>query len=188
MTEVVLIRRFDDPISADYLDAASIDLGWCRKLYGVTPLVSFLARDGRRCACIFGAPDAEAVRNVVRAGKRSEPEAIWACTVHLGAVEDGKGDPLATKETRTLVLVERSFEEPVTFDDLQATQNKCMSCFNLRDVRSIRSYLSADRHRMICLYQAPDADAVGQANRLADLPFDRLWPAKLISSMGVASH
>src|SRR5215217_7735809 len=121
-------------------------------------------------------------------GKRSEPEAIWACTVHPGAVEDGKGDPLATKETRTLVLVERSFEEPVTFDDLQATQNKCMSCFNLRDVRSIRSYLSTDRHRMICLYQAPDADAVGQANRLADLPFDRLWPAKLISSMGVASH
>src|SRR3954468_579920 len=144
MTEVVLIRRFDDPISADYLDAASIDLGWCRKLYGVTPLVSFLARDGRRCACIFGAPDAEAVRSVVRAGNRSEPEGIWARTVHSGAHDDGKAAPLANKETRSLVVVERSFERPVTFDDVQANQNKCLPCFNLRDVRSIRSYLSTD--------------------------------------------
>ena len=89
MSEIVLIREFDPPIDAGYLEAASVDLGWCRELYGVAPLLHFLARDGRRCACIFGAPDAEAVRNVLRAGNRSEPEGLWACTVHSADDDDG---------------------------------------------------------------------------------------------------
>jgi Protein of unknown function (DUF4242) len=180
MTEVVLIRRFNDPISSNYLDAASLDLGWCRKLYGVTPLVSFLALDGLRCACIFRAPDAEAVRNVVRAGKRSEPEGIWACTIHPGADHDGKADSVLGKGR--LVVIERRFEAPVTFDEVQATQNDNIPHFKLHGVRSIRSYLSADRRRMVCLYEAPHADAVGHANRLSGLPFDRFWPAQLVSS------
>ena len=181
MTEVVLIRQFSEPISSDYLDAASIDLGWCRRLYGVNPLLSFLARDGLRCACVFSAPDAEAVRNVVRAGKRSEPEGIWACTIYPGAEDDGKCYPVAGKAMRTLVVVERSFETPVIFDDLQATDKNNIAQFRLRDVHFIRRYLSADRCRMVCLYQAPDADAVGDANRLAGMPFDRFWPAQVVS-------
>ena len=82
---------------------------------------------------------------------------------------------------RTLVVVERSFETPAMFDDLQATDKNNIAKFRLRDVRFIRRYLSADRCRMVCLYQAPDADAVGDANRLAGMPFDRFWPAQAVS-------
>ena len=110
MTDIVLVRRFDKPIDAGYLDAAAAALGWCRQLYGVTPQLHFLAQDGLRCACIFGAPDAEAVRNVIRAGKRNEPEALWACTVHPGAGDDGRGDP--GHATHALILVERSSSSP----------------------------------------------------------------------------
>src|SRR5262245_29206006 len=89
MAEIMLIRRFEKPIVVDYLHEATIALGWCRKLYGVTPGIHFLAVDGRRCACIFDAPDAEAVRSVIRTGSRSEPEALWPCTVHPGVNDDG---------------------------------------------------------------------------------------------------
>ena len=33
---------------------------------------------------------------------------------------------------------------------------------------------------MICLYRAPDAEAVRKANRTAGLPFDRVWPARAL--------
>jgi len=181
MTEVVLIRRFDDPIGADYLHAAAAALGWCRSLHGVTPLLHFLARDGLRCACVFGAPDAEAVRNVIRAGKRSEPEGLWACTIHPGMDDDGSGDPVA-HPAHALVMVERTFAQPMVFEELRAVTNRNGACFQRHDVRFARSYFSADRRRMVCLYQAPDAEAVRQANRTAGLPFDRIWPARLVAA------
>jgi hypothetical protein len=34
----------------------------------------------------------------------------------------------------------------------------------------LRSYLSLDGMRMLCLYAAPDLEAVRQANRLTGLP------------------
>ena len=178
MTDIVLVRRFDEPIDAGYLDAAAAALGWCRQLYGVTPQLHFLAQDGLRCACIFGAPDAEAVRNVIRAGKRNEPEALWACTIHRGTYDDGRSDP--DHATRALILVERQFEQPVVFDDLLAVGARNIACFDLHDVRHARSYFSTDRRRMICLDQAPDAEAVRKANRTAGLPFDRAWPARAL--------
>jgi hypothetical protein len=180
MSDIVLIRRFDNPIGSDYLDAASVALGWCRNLYGVTPRLHFLAHDGLRCACIFGAPDAEAVRNVLRAGSRSEPEALWACTIRPGADDDGHGDPVAGHATRALVVVERSFEHPAVLDDLLALKDRNIPCFHLHDVRFARSYFSIDRRRTVCLYVAPDAESVRHANRLAGLPFDRVWSARAI--------
>jgi hypothetical protein len=178
MTDIVLIRAFDQPIGADYLDAAAAALGWCRELYGVMAQLHFLAPDGLRCACIFAAPDAEAVRNVIRAGKRGEPDALWACTIHPAAGDDGRSDP--GHATRALILVERTFEQPVVFDDLLAVGARNIACFDLHDVRHARSYFSTDRRRMICLYQAPDAEAVRKANRTAGLPFDRAWPARVL--------
>ena len=180
MSEIVLIREFDPPIDAGYLEAASVDLGWCRELYGVAPLLHFLARDGRRCACIFGAPDAEAVRNVLRAGNRSEPEGLWACTVHSADDDDGAGDPLAGDAARELVVVERAFAQSAAYEELRALKDRNTPCFQIRNVRHARSYFSLDRRRVICLYAAPDAESVRHANRAAGMPFDRAWPARAI--------
>jgi hypothetical protein len=177
MSEIMQVRRFEEAIGADYLHQAMEALGWCRKLYGVSPGIHFLAMDGRQSACIFDAPDAEAVRSVIRAGGRSEPEAVWACTVHPGPDDDGASLPLERDSTGTLVVIERSFERPSHPDELQADAP-------LPDdrggVRYVRSYLSNDRLRAISLYAAPDLELVREAYRLAGLRFHRIWPARAI--------
>jgi hypothetical protein len=50
---------------------------------------------------------------------------------------------------------------------------------DLYDVRLLCSYLSADGCRTICVFQAPDAEAVRHANRQAGLAFERVWTATL---------
>jgi hypothetical protein len=34
--------------------------------------------------------------------------------------------------------------------------------------------------RMLCLYEAPDAESVRLANREASLPFDRVWASQIV--------
>jgi hypothetical protein len=77
------------------------------------------------------------------------------------------------------VIVERTFEEPVEFDDLQAMEGRFSWCLEQHRIKFLRSYFSSDRKRMICVYEAPDAEAVRTANRTADLPFDRIWTASV---------
>lgn len=177
MSEIMQVRRFEEPIGADYLHQAMEALGWCRRLYGVSPGIHFLAMDGRQSACIFDAPDAEAVRNVIRAGGRSEPEAVWACTVHPGPNDDGANLPLERDPRGTLVVVERLFERPSRPDELQAD---ALLSDDPSDVRYVRSYLSNDRLRAISLYTAPNLELVREAYRIAGLKFDRIWVARAI--------
>jgi hypothetical protein len=48
-----------------------------------------------------------------------------------------------------------------------------------RRVKFIRSYFSKDRRRMICEYEAPDAEAVREVQRTASMPFERIWAAEV---------
>ena len=75
------------------------------------------------------------------------------------------------------VIVERTFEEPVNFDTLQDQENGAQWCLDLHRVRFLQSYVSSDRRRVICVYEAPDAESVRIANHTAKLPFDRVWTA-----------
>jgi hypothetical protein len=177
MSDIILIRKFDQPTGVDYLEQASSALAWCRKLYGVSPRLHFLAEDGLRFACHFDAPDAEAVRNVLRAGTRSEPEALWPCSVHPGPEDDGDTDPLQAGATGTLVVVERAFEHPARADDLHPNGARPA---DRHDVRLLRSYLSGNRLRAICVYVAPDLESVRQIHGAAGLAFERIWSARAI--------
>lgn len=76
------------------------------------------------------------------------------------------------------VVVERLLSEPRAFESLDAVQRRASACFNLRGVRPVRSYFSRDGRRLICIYEAPDAEAVRQANRAAGLDFDNVWTAQ----------
>lgn len=77
------------------------------------------------------------------------------------------------------MIVERSLSAPVRFEELQALENRSAACFELLGVRFVRSYLAGDGLRMICVYEARDAESVREANRNAKLPFDRVWSAEL---------
>jgi hypothetical protein len=46
-----------------------------------------------------------------------------------------------------------------------------------RTVRIAMAHLSTDRRRMVCEFEAPDAEAVRTSYRSAGVGFERVWPA-----------
>lgn len=79
------------------------------------------------------------------------------------------------KKVLEVVVVERSFEEPADLERLQEMENRAAFCLAAHRVTFVRTLFSADKKRMICVYTAPDAEAVRVAQRQAGLPFDRVW-------------
>jgi hypothetical protein len=54
-------------------------------------------------------------------------------------------------------------------------------CLELHNVRFVQSFVSTDRRRMICMYEAPDAEAVRIVNMTSKNPFDRVWSASRLT-------
>jgi hypothetical protein len=78
------------------------------------------------------------------------------------------------------IIVERSFDQPLTQDDVDARGRRIADCLDLYGVRWIRSYFSADRRRMVCEYEAADAQSVRDVQNTARVPFEHVWPAELM--------
>jgi hypothetical protein len=78
------------------------------------------------------------------------------------------------------IIVERSFETPLTQEELGAVEARMAPCLDLYNVRWIRSYWSADRRRMICEYEAADVASVRNVQREAAAKFDRAWVADML--------
>jgi hypothetical protein len=74
------------------------------------------------------------------------------------------------------VLVERSFSAPEKFARAHALEVAKGWCLEQHRVQWARSYFSADGRRSLCLYRAPDAEAVRLGQHEAGLPFDAVWP------------
>ena len=80
----------------------------------------------------------------------------------------------------SVVVVERSFPAPVAFEDIQAIEDRGSWCLEAHGVRFLKSYFSRDRRRMVCLYEAPDAESVRLAQEKAGVPFDSAWAARVV--------
>ena len=80
----------------------------------------------------------------------------------------------------TLVTVERAFETPREYAELQAMEQGAAFCLTTHRVKPLRSFLSSDRKHMVCLYEAPDAESVRKTQRTAELPVTHLWAAGAI--------
>jgi hypothetical protein len=69
-----------------------------------------------------------------------------------------------------LYMIERTFAEQL---DITSEDVKAIDDINLDEgVRWLFSFLSADRRRTYCLYEAPSPEPIMQAARRADLPAD----------------
>lgn len=77
-------------------------------------------------------------------------------------------------------IVERSFDPPLTNEDLAATEKRMAPCLDLYDVIWLRSYWSTDRKRMVCEYEARDSESVRNVQREAGAKFERVWTADLL--------
>jgi hypothetical protein len=80
------------------------------------------------------------------------------------------------------VVVERTFEQPCGIETVAMMKEKSQWCFGEHRIRFLASYISSDRKRMICIYQAPDAESVRLVNRQLGFPFDRVWSASVLGS------
>lgn len=77
-------------------------------------------------------------------------------------------------------IVERSFSPPMTDQDLAEVSARMAPCLDLHQVRWVRSHMSADRQRMVCEYEARDAESVRKVQHEAQAKFDRVWAGQLI--------
>jgi hypothetical protein len=91
---------------------------------------------------------------------------LWAATKHV--VE-------AAADLTANVIVERTFDEAVLLENIQAIEDRGAWCLEAYNVTFVRTYFSEDRRRMICLYHAPDAESVRLAQRQAHMPFGDVW-------------
>lgn len=78
------------------------------------------------------------------------------------------------------IVVERSFRTPHTDEEMAAGANRERDCLGINRVAWKRTLLSEDRLRMICEYEAPDAESVRRVQRQADLAVDRIWTGAVI--------
>ena len=148
MESIIFARQFKHPVDTAAIDAGMAANGWCLNLHRVQHRWSYLAQTGTRMICLFHAPDAEAVRTALR---EVPPRPDYVHTVSLHAPEGGDTSAPLAAGAQALVVVERSFETPVSFEELQAKEDKGQWCLDTHQVRFARSYFSRDRQRMVCI-------------------------------------
>lgn len=163
MNHIILERQFEPGLSPqDFIELARASAD-CLPLYRVEWRESLLSADGSRLLCRFEAPDAESVRQVTR-DPRAVAKIAWTGTVH----DTGREEPAS-------VVVTRHFDTPTTVEALQAIEDAAAWCLEQRQVTFLRTFFSSDRQRMLCLYRAPDAESVREAQREAGMPVERVW-------------
>lgn len=67
------------------------------------------------------------------------------------------------------VVLEREFPEPLKPEDVPAMA-EATQCLELYRVKPLCSYLMPDGMRMVCVFQAPDAEALRSLSRANGFP------------------
>ena len=80
-----------------------------------------------------------------------------------------------------LIIIETSFDPPVTDEEFDAIAARVTPCLDEREASWVTSYMATDRRRRICVFEAKDAESVRQAYRLSGVKFDNIWAADQIT-------
>jgi hypothetical protein len=173
MTLVVVERSFEEPADVSGLVEQEERASWCFDEQDVKFLYSYVARTRKHMACIYEAPDAEAVRTTQRTAK-APYDRIWAAV----RVDAEPIDELPEGYTR--VVVQRELPFVATVEMVRELSKGGRDCIERRKGAPVESLLSRDGRRMVCSYVAPDTESVREANKEADLPVLRAWPATIL--------
>jgi hypothetical protein len=171
VTEIFVERHWKPAISAADIQRMVETGDGCLAAHRCKWQGSLLTADGHDLFCRFTAPDAESVRMALHEAG-SPRGSVWAGTIHDA--------PQVTEAALAgaNVLVGRRFEEPANLEEIQAIEDAGAGCLETHRVRFVRTYFSRDGKRMLCLYQAPDAESVRIAQREAGMPVDRVWAVR----------
>jgi len=168
-TSVFVERTFDRRHSVADVLSLQRESGWHFDLYNIEWRASLLAANGRTMVCWFVAPDEESVR-VALEQIGTHVDKLWSGTVY---------EPRESVVPN--VLVARSFDEAVMIEKIQAIGDAGAPCMRMHHVRYAQTFFSLERRRMLCLYEAPDAESVRLAQREASMPVDAVWAFTRIS-------
>ena len=77
------------------------------------------------------------------------------------------------------VVLEREFPEPLAPEDVRKMAAS-MQCLELYRVKPVCSYLMPDGKRLLCVFEAPDAEALRSVGRANRFPLDSVvWASTL---------
>jgi Protein of unknown function (DUF4242) len=167
MTDVIVERAWPVALAPSDISGMFAEASPCLDTHRVRWQGSLLSSDGRNLVCHFSAPDLESVRIVMRQTGSPAGE-VWGATLHdaPGVDRDARARPN--------VLVTRRFPQPVALEDIQRLENAGAGCLQRLRVRFVRTLFANDRRRMICLYEAADAESVRIAQREAGMPVEQV--------------
>lgn len=131
-----------------------------------------VALDETRALGVFEADSQSAVTDHVRTETDRHDPPIWSAWHYaVPGRELGSG--------HHLVVVERSFPQPVHLPRLEASERAAAWCLDLHRVEFLWHYVADDGKAMVCIYGAPDAEAVRATQTTAGMPYDHIWSARL---------
>jgi hypothetical protein len=169
MSIVVVERSYEAELTRAELEARVQAAAVCSQRQRARLRYSLLARGGLRAVCMYDAPDAESVRAVQHSADLPY-DRIWSAQ----QLNHEHGTPNPRYET---VLVEREFATPVTPALAEAASRAAQGCYQRNRSIATESLLALDGMRMFCLFRAPDAESVRNANLQWNAPFVRAWTA-----------
>jgi len=76
------------------------------------------------------------------------------------------------------LILEKEFDAPLSEEGHDRDARALDACLVAHGVRWLRSYLATDGRRMICEFEAADAEAVRSSFRSAGVGFARVWAAE----------
>ncbi|GAB4472914.1 MAG: hypothetical protein OHK0037_33060 [Elainellaceae cyanobacterium] len=88
----------------------------------------------------------------------------------------------------TFIIVETDRSDPITPEVLDAEGSRALPCLAARNAIWRYSLLSGDRHRMICSFDAPDAEAVRTSYRMANISFEKMWVDQILEPNGTPTQ
>jgi len=77
----------------------------------------------------------------------------------------------------SIIIVETTYDTPLDDAEHARVGQRVDACLAAHGAAWVRSYLSTDRRRMVCEFEAPDAEAVRLSYRNAGVGFERAWTA-----------
>lgn len=169
MTEVIIERHPDRPLTAADAEAIIEQGVDCRAIHRLTWHRSLLSSDGQQMVCHLTSPDVESVRIALKNAQQPMKTDIWGCTVR-----DAAGVTLADL-ARANVLASFRFEQPITGEELESLESCGGICLQNHRVRPLRVFVASSRRRVLCLFSAADAESVRIALREVEPPFERIY-------------
>lgn len=171
MSDVIVERHWDPPLTAADMQRMAELAEDCYGIHRVEWCSSLLSTDGAEMFCHFRAPDAESVRIALR--QAGSPIAdVWSCTVRDAPQATG-GDLAAVN-----VVATHRFDSPPDATVLEALEQSAVGLHDGRRECLLRTYVSNDRRRMLCLYHAPNPGSVLRGQRAAGLLPEAVWEVR----------